>query len=176
MEMNRERGLTLLELVIATVLAIILVSLAMVVSIATIQRGRTRGVAHEIQSMAQLARMEAVSRNRQCLVLLSPEAGQVMVTDGQGTPASNDDILLRETKLPSSIAFQRPDSGNSINWESLGGSPVWFRLVFSPDGTVASGDGDIFLKGDEHYERLSIFVSGSTRIWSWKEGAWQVGG
>ena len=166
----------MLELVITIVLAIILVSLAMVVSLATIQRGRTRGVAHEIQSMTQLARMEAVSRNRECLVLLSPEAGQVMVTDGLGTLASNDDILLREAKLPSSVAFMRPDPGSSINWESLGGSPAWFRLVFSADGTVASGDGDIFLKGGENYERLSIFVSGSTRVWSWKEGAWQVGG
>ena len=168
--------MTMLEMIFVIALMAVLIAIALGGSLASLQRGRAQSAIHEIQSMAQLARMEAVSRNRECVLLLSPDTRQVIAADGQDTPSTTDDLILREARLPSSVAFARPDSGSSISWESLGGSPAWYRLRFASDGTVAAGDGDIFLKGDEHYERLSVFISGGTRISTWKEGGWQQGG
>jgi len=173
--MYRERGLTILELVIAIVLAVLLITSTLVVSLATLNRGHSRAAIHEIQSLTQLARMEAVSRNRECRVLLSPDSRQVVVTDGLGTVSDSDDIVIRETWLPSTVMFTRPDTGAAINWESLGGTPAWFGLRFAADGTVVAGDGDLFVSGGEHYGRLSIFVSGGTRISTWRNGAWETG-
>jgi Tfp pilus assembly protein FimT len=165
----------MLELVIALVLAALVISVMIVAYLSTMNRSRARGAVHEIQSLTQLARMEAVSRSRECRVLLSPDLRKVMVTDGWGTVSADDDIVLHQATLPPSVSFTRPDAGAAINWNSLGGSPPWFGLRFAADGTVVEGESDIFLKGAEHYGRLSVFVSGGTRISTWRDGAWRTG-
>ena len=98
-----------------------------------------------------------------------------MVTDGRGTLADSDDLVLRRATLPAAIDFARPDSGDAVAWESLGGSPAWFAVRFAADGTVTAGEGDLVLKGGERYGRISVFASGATRVSTWKEGAWHAG-
>jgi len=172
--MHRQLGMTLIELLGVIALAILLISVTIVVSLSTLNRSGSRGAIQKVQSLAQFARMEAVSRNRDCRVLLSPELRQLMVTDGRGTPTGDDDVVLQRAALPTSVVFGRPDPGDAVGWRSLGGSPEWYGVRYGADGTVAEGDGDLFVQAGESYGRLSVFVSGATQVATWKNGNWHT--
>jgi prepilin-type N-terminal cleavage/methylation domain-containing protein len=169
-----ERGFTLLELMVVVALAAVLVAIAVLVSMPLIGKESGRSAVYEIQTMAQLARMEAVARNRECRLLLCPGLRQVLVTDSLGTTVTTDDQVLHSTKLPESVSFERPDVGAAVTWESLGGSPAWFGVRFASDGTIEAGEGDVVVHGGDHYGRISLFTAGGAQVTTWNNGAWRA--
>ena len=171
---STERGYTLLEVMFVVALAAALVAVAILVSMPLIGKESGRSAVYEIQTMAQLARMEAVARNRECRLLLSPALRQLLVTDTLGTTATTDDQVLHSTTLPESVAFERPDAGAAVTWESLGGSPAWFGVRFASDGTIEAGEGDVVVHGGDRYGRISLFTAGSAQVTTWSNGAWRA--
>jgi len=171
---SAERGFTLLELMFVVALAGVIAAIAVLVSGPLIGTEGGRSAVYEIQTMAQLARMEAVARNRECRLLISPALRQVMVTDSLGTTVTTDDQVLHDSTLPESVSFERPDTGAAVTWESLGGSPAWFGVRFASDGTIEAGEGDVVVHGGDRYGRISLFTAGSAQVTTWSNGAWRA--
>jgi len=168
-------GFTLLELVSVLAIAVVLLALAMLVAQPMIGNESGRGAVYELQTMAQLARMEAVARNRECRLLLCPTSREVLVTDTRGTTADpSDDEVLHGTVLPEAVTFERPDAGSAVTWANIGGSPEWFQVRFGSDGIVEAGEGDVVVHGGQRYGKVAVFVSGGTQVTSWKAGAWKA--
>jgi prepilin-type N-terminal cleavage/methylation domain-containing protein len=170
----RQRGFALLELVFVVAIAAALLAMAVLVSGALIGKESGRGAIYEIQTLAQLARMEAVARNRECQLLLSPSLRQMAVTDTLGTSDVSDDEVLHGTAFSEAVRFERPDSGSAVTWTSIGGSPEWFRVRFASDGTIEAGEGDVCIHGGDRYGRVSLHASGGSRVTTWGQGGWQA--
>jgi prepilin-type N-terminal cleavage/methylation domain-containing protein len=169
-----ERGFTLLEIMVVVALAAVLVAIAVLVSMPMIGKESGRSAVYEIQTMAQLSRMEAVARNRESRLLLCPSLRQVLVTDSLGTSVTTDDQVLHSTTLPRNVTFERPDIGAAVTWESLGGSPAWFGVRFASDGTIEAGEGDVVVHGGDRYVRISLYTAGSAQVTTWSNGAWRA--
>ena len=134
-----------------------------------------RSAVYTLQSMAQLARMEAVARNRECRLLLSEDLRRVVVTDTLGTTSdTSDDEVLHDSTLPEAVTFERPDAGSAVTWASLGGSPEWFQVRFASDGTVEAGEGEVVVRGGDHYGRIAVFPSGGSQVTKWDSTGWRA--
>jgi prepilin-type N-terminal cleavage/methylation domain-containing protein len=170
-----EGGFTLLELVSVLAIAAVLIAMTMFVAGPMIGNESGRGAMYELQMLAQLARMEAVARNRECRLLLCPASREMLVIDTRGTTADpSDDEVLHGTVLPESVTFERPDAGSAVNWASIGGTPEWFQVRFASDGTVEAGEGDVIVHGGERYGKVAVFVSGGTQVTTWTTGGWKA--
>jgi Tfp pilus assembly protein FimT len=170
-----EGGFTLIELVSVAVIAAVLIGLATLVARPLIGNESGRGAVYELQTLAQLARMEAVARNRECRLLLCPASREVLVTDTRGTTSDpSDDEVLHGTVLPGSVTFERPDAGSAVTWASIGGTPEWFRVRFASDGTVEAGEGDVVVHGGDRYGKVAVFASGGTQVTTWSASGWKA--
>lgn len=168
-----ERGFTLLEMLSILAFAVLLLALAAVAGRPLIGNEKARGAVYEIQSVVQLARMEAVTRNRETRLLLCPAQREMMVTDTFGTVSTSDDQMLYGATFAEGVMFQHPGGGAAVGWESLGGSPAWFQIRFASDGTVEAGEGDVVVHGGEHYGRVAVFSSGASQVTKWRQGSWE---
>ena len=168
-------GFTLLELVSVVAIATVLIGMTMLALRPIIGNESGRGAVYELQTLTQLARMEAVARNRECRLLFSPILREVRVTDTRGTTADpSDDEVLHGTVLPETVSFERPDSGLAVTWASIGGTPEWFQVRFASDGTVEAGEGEVVVHGGDRYAKVAVFTSGGTQVTSWKASGWQT--
>ena len=168
-------GFTLVELLSVLAIATVLLALTMLVAQPMIGNESGRGAVYELQTLAQLARMEAVARNRECRLLLCPTSRELLVTDTRGTTADpTDDEVLHGTVLPEAVTFERPDAGSAVTWASIGGTPEWFQVRFGSDGTVEAGEGDVIVHGGERYGKVAVFVSGGTQVTTWTTGGWKA--
>ncbi len=168
-----EGGFTLVELVSILAIAAVLIALTMLIAGPMIGNESGRGAVYELQSLAQLARMEAVARNRECRLLLCPTSREVLVTDTRATVDPTDDEVLHGTVLPESVTFERPDAGSAVTWASIGGTPEWFQVRFASDGIVEAGEGDVVVHGGDRYGKVAVFVSGGTQVTTWSASEWK---
>jgi prepilin-type N-terminal cleavage/methylation domain-containing protein len=172
---SAQRGFSLIELVSVVAIAAVLLALIALAARPLIGTESGRSAVYTLQSMAQLARLEAVARNRECRLLLSTDLRQVVVTDTLGTTANaSDDEMLHGSTLPEGVAFERPDSGSAVTWASLGGSPEWFQVRFASDGTVEAGEGEVVVHGGDRYGRVAVFTSGGSQVTSWSSTGWRA--
>src|SRR6185436_19148601 len=74
-------------------------------------RDDVRLAAEQVHTYLQLARVEAVSRERVCLLLVDATSGTMRVADSAGTPETADDLVLHEVELPRGVHFVDPDAG-----------------------------------------------------------------
>jgi prepilin-type N-terminal cleavage/methylation domain-containing protein len=170
---HSERGFSLLELLSALAIAALLIGLAVLVAGPLVGNESGRGAVYELQTLVQLARMEAVARNRECRLLLCPTLREIRVIDTRGTLADpSDDEVLHGTVLPETVSFERPDAGSAVEWASIGGSPEWFQLRFASDGTVEAGEGDVIVHGGDRYGKVAVFTSGGTQVTAWRASGW----
>ena len=171
--MNRQKGITLVELLI--VVAVISLGLLAVgtYTVPWAAREGLRSAVFDMQTYMQLARIEAVSRNRDCRFVIDGTGHSIGVFDSAGTTAVGDDILLYETDLPETVSFARPDSGSAITLTNVSGKV--FHTVFGSDGIVSSGTGQASLLGGSKYERLQVFGAGGIRIQKWNGTKWVTG-
>ena len=170
--MNNQKGMTLIELVIVVALASVTLVAAATYSLPWIARERARSAVYDVQSYLQLTRIEAVSRNRQCRFVLDTATRSLQVFDGNGTTATKaDDVLLYETNLPSQIQFARPDTGNAVTLAQVGTSSV-YETVFTSDGIVAQGTGEVALFGGDEFNRVMVFGAGGVSVDRWAGSGW----
>jgi len=170
--MTNQKGMTLIELVIVVALAGVTLVATASYTLPWIARERARSAVYDVQSYLQLTRIEAVSRNHHCRFVLDTSTGGLQVFDGNGTTTTKaDDVLLYETTLPSDIQFARPDAGNAVTLAQVGTSAV-YETVFTSDGIVSQGTGEVALYGGQEYNRVMVFGAGGVSVDRWAGSGW----
>jgi prepilin-type N-terminal cleavage/methylation domain-containing protein len=172
--MRNERGMTLIELMLVVAVASLALIATAAYSVPWIAREKMRGAVYDVQLYMQLARIEAVSRNQLCRMVLDTTGGTLEVFDSNGTSNTADDLLLYSRRLPASIEFDRPDSGSAVTLSQIGSTDS-YQATFNSNGTVDAGSGVVVIHGAEQYGKVSIFGAGGTQVEKWTNGAWHVG-
>jgi len=171
--MRSESGVTLFETLFVVSMAALVLFATAAYAIPWIARENVRGAVYDVQTYLQLARIEAVSRNRDCRMIVNTTNRTLRVVDSNGTPSPTDDTQLYTRNLPSSITFARPDSGIAIGFNKLDGSN--FDVTYGSDGTVPTGIGTAYLFGGERFVRISVFGAGGTSVERWNGKNWESG-
>ena len=172
--MKSEQGMTLIEtLIVVSVAGLVLVATA-AYSIPWIARENMRGAVYDVQTFLQLTRIEAVSRNRDCRMVVNTSTRRLQVFDTNGTSLTTDDTQLYTRTLPSSITFARPDSGVAVGYSQIGGSSS-YEVIYTSEGTVSTGVGTAHLFGGQRYGRISVFGAGGTAVERWDGSGWESG-
>jgi Tfp pilus assembly protein FimT len=164
--------MTLIELVIVMSLASVTLVATATYALPWLARERARSAVYDVQSYLQLTRIEAVSRNRECRFVLDTSTRTMQVFDGNGTSATkSDDILLYEATLPDRVRFARPDTGAPVTLTQIGSSSV-YETVFTSDGIVSSGTGEVAMFGGDEYNRVMVFGAGGVSVDRWSGSGW----
>jgi prepilin-type N-terminal cleavage/methylation domain-containing protein len=168
-----ETGMSLTELVIVLVLVAVLLAATATYSVPWLAREEMRGAVYTVQTHLQMARIQAVSRNREVRFLVDGDAGWVRLVDLNDPASILDDVTLAEARLPSTVAFARPDGGAPITLAALPAGV--YQATFAGDGSVAEGAGEIDLVGGGRYSRVLLYGAGGVRTETWDGAAWRPG-
>ncbi|HEU4402962.1 MAG TPA: GspH/FimT family pseudopilin [Candidatus Polarisedimenticolia bacterium] len=171
--MRHEQGMSLAEISIVLALAAIVITVAVTYALPWIGREEMRGAVYQVQTHLQLARIQAVTRNRSCRFVIDGASGRVQVFDLVDPASATDDIQLADLTLPSTVAFSRPDSGSAITLTA--GSGTQYLATFAADGSVSDAAGEIVLKGGDRYDKVTLYGAGGIRVEHWDGSAWTVG-
>ncbi|HKQ61619.1 MAG TPA: GspH/FimT family pseudopilin [Candidatus Polarisedimenticolaceae bacterium] len=171
--MKKQAGMTLIELLIVLAAAAIIATITAGYALPWIAAERVRSAIYDVQTYLQISRIEAVSRNRAVRFVLNTATRQIAVIDSVGTSSTSDDVTIRQTVLPTTVSFARPISGAPVTLTSLGGNA--YETIFSSDGSVTSGTGDVSLLGGAQYQRVSVFAAGGTQVSIWRISRWVSG-
>ena len=171
--MSKQRGFTLIELLVVLMLAGLLLLAVGSYALPWLRRESMRSAIYDVQTFLQLARVEAITRNRECRFEIDTATSVVRVYDRMDPADLTDDVLLRSAQLDDSVDFARPGGGAAVTLSALSAST--FEAVFRQDGVVTVGIGDIVMLGGSRYERVSVFGAGGTQVERWDKGAWHVG-
>jgi len=166
--------MTLIEVMLVVAVASLVLIATAAYSVPWIAREKMRGAVYDVQLYMQLARIEAVSRNQVCRMVLDTSGGTIAVLDSNGTSNTADDLLLYSRTLPTSIEFNRPDSGAAVTLSQIGSTDS-YQATFNSNGTVDVGTGEVVIHGAEQYGKVSVFGAGGTQVEKWNDGAWHVG-
>ena len=171
--MNGQKGITLTELLIVVAMVSLGLLAVGTYTVPWAAREGLRSAVYDMQTYMQLARIEAVSRNRDCRFVIDAGNRRIGVMDSAGTPSTGDDILLYSADLPDTVSFARPGMGSPITLTHVTGKT--FHTVFGSDGIVDVGTGEVALLGGSHYERVQVFGAGGIRIQKWNGTQWVTG-
>ncbi len=171
--MNSQKGITLTELLIVLAVASLGLLAVGTYAVPWIAREGLRSAMYDMQTYMQLARIEAISRNRDCRFVIDTATNRIGVLDTAGTPSLGDDILLYESDLPDTVSFARPDTGSAVTINHISGTV--YQTLFGNDGIVSLGTGEVVLFGGSTYERVQVFGAGGIRIQKWNGTKWAIG-
>jgi prepilin-type N-terminal cleavage/methylation domain-containing protein len=171
--MRNQRGLTLIEALVVVALGAITVSATLIYSAPWLGRESMRSAANDLQAFLQLAKIEAVSRNRDCRVVLDTGSGGLEILDSLGTGDPADDTVLHAHRLPPAVRFERPDTGPLVTFADLGGGA--YHAVFSSAGVVSAGAGAVYLRGGFEYGCVEVHGAGAVAISYWNGTGWVAG-
>lgn len=167
-----QRGATLAEVTIALFLLAVAIVVASPHSLRWLGTEASRSAAYETQMLLQLARAEAVTRNRSCRFEIDAQQAVAQVWDLNDPGNGSDDVRLAAVRLPSRVRFSHPEGAAAITLQSLGGSR--YGATFRSDG-VATGAGYVVLEGNASFRRLSVYAAGGTKLERWGGSSWLTG-
>jgi len=174
--MRSEAGMTLIELLIVVAVGALLLVVVSAFSIPWMQKEAMRSAVYDVQTYIQLAKIEAVGRNRECRFVVDTSTRTLQVFDGAGTDAATDttdDILLYDTTIPEVVSFTNPQMGAAVTLDDLGSGA--YQIEFTSDGIVNTGTGVVMLHGGESYGRISVYAAGGVEVERWNGAAWYSG-
>jgi Tfp pilus assembly protein FimT len=166
--------MTLIELVIVVAAAALVLVATMAYAIPWMAKESMRSAVYDVQTYLQLARIEAISRNRDCRFVVDTSTGGLSVFDSNGTADPLDDTELYSNRLPENVVFTRPEGGSAVTLSQIDGGPS-YEAVFTSDGTVTAGTGEVVLHGGEMFGRVQIFGAGGIQVDRWDGSQWAVG-
>ena len=171
--MRGEHGVSLAEItVVMVVMAIIVVSIGSY-SIPWLGREEMRGAIYQVQQFLQLARAQAITRNRDCRFQVDTSSRTINVLDLNDPANTTDDILLHNATLSTKVSFARPDTGAAVTLTSLGGT--LYGATFASDGSVSTGAGLVAMQGGDGNYRISLYGAGGIRVERWNGSGWVLG-
>jgi prepilin-type N-terminal cleavage/methylation domain-containing protein len=131
---RRERGFTLIEILVVLAILFIAVMLSAPYLSRQIQRSKLVGVAHQASGLMRQARMDAIKRSQCALVRIDPGTGKVEALsdrDGNCLP-SVPDVRIGEVVLPNGVTFTSPCGAGLASVRALTGGVA----VFQSDGSA----------------------------------------
>ena len=170
--MHSERGVTLIELLVVLVIAAMALTVSVTGSLSWIHRQAALSAVYDVQSHLQLARVQAITRNRDCQFVIDESTGRIQLFDLSDPLDPGDDIELADLALPSTVSFSRPGGGPAVTLSPLTGTK--YEATFVPEGSVSSSVGEIVLEGGEGYHRVTLYRAGGVRIERWNGSSWQT--
>ena len=171
--MRGERGMSLAELTVVMVIAALVISAAVTYAIPWLGREEMRGAVYHVQQFLQLARIQAVTRNRSCQFRIDTASRGVTVVDLNDPADATDDIQLYGETLPRAVTFARPDLGSIVTMALLSGTT--YQATFASDGSVSSGAGVVALQGGDASYLVTLFGAGGVRVERWNGTLWVSG-
>jgi Tfp pilus assembly protein FimT len=171
--MRGEEGMSLAEITVVMVIMAVIVTAIGTYSLPWLGREEMRGAVYQVQQYLQLARAQAVTRNRACRFQIDTASRRMTVLDLNDPASTTDDILLHDATLSTRISFTRPDGGSALTLTSLGGS--LYGATFASNGSVSTGAGLIALQGGDGSYRVSLYGAGGVRVERWDGTAWVLG-
>jgi Tfp pilus assembly protein FimT len=168
-----ERGVSLPEILATIAVAALVVGTAAAMSVHWLGREDNRSAVYTLRTQMQIARVQAVSRNRACRLLLDTSSRRVRILDLNDPANSTDDLLLAETTLSTKIQFASPTGGPPVTLAAVSGTV--YQATFAPDGSVPAGAGAICLLGGDRYNRITLLGAGGTKFERWDGNAWVQG-
>lgn len=165
--MLRQQGVGIGE----SLLLVAAAALAVLATAARVLPGATtpstvRRAALQLHTDLQLARVEAVSRDRLCYARLDLEQRSIAVLDSMGTPSETDDRRLRETTLPPSVIV----TSGEADPEAPADNARTLTLEFRPEGVATTGAITVF-DGSE-YRRVRVDESAHLWLLRWDGHGW----
>lgn len=171
--MHSERGVTLIELIVVVVVGLGLAAITVAYSMPWMIKESVRSALYDVNGFMQMAKVEAVSRNRPVRFVINTTSRQVQVWDSLGTSSTSDDSLLHVRDLPTHVIFDRPDTGSAITLDTVGTDG--YEAVFTPDGMLSSSAGVVCLAGSEAFGSVSIYAAGGIEVFEWNGTEWKSG-
>jgi prepilin-type N-terminal cleavage/methylation domain-containing protein len=177
---RRERGFTLIEMLVVVAILFIAVMLAAPFLNKQIQRSKLVGVANQTAGLMRLARMEAIKRSQCAVVKLNSGAGAVEAYSGTISavePFCDLGPLLGTVLLPKSVSFGAiPVVGFT--------PPAPNVASFRSDGSIQANGSFRFevpeLGGGSHCMQVTVDPAATARIqiekWDVATSAWHANG
>lgn len=136
---RRERGFTLIEMLVVLAIMSIAALLAAPYLSRQIQRTKLVGVAQQASGLMRLARMDAIKRSQCAMVRIDLDADKVEALsdrDGDCLPSAAD-VKLGEVVLPKSVSFASPCGTGAASVKDFTPWPSNPSLaVFQSDGSA----------------------------------------
>jgi prepilin-type N-terminal cleavage/methylation domain-containing protein len=170
--MRGDEGMSLAEVTVVMVVVALIATAAASYTIPWLGREEMRGAVYQVQQYLQVARVQAISRNRSCRFQIDTSNRRMTVYDLNDPANTTDDILLNDATLSSKITFARPDSGSAVTLTSLGGT--LYGATFASDGSVSAGAGLVAIQGGDGNYRVNLYGAGGVRVERWDGGAWML--
>lgn len=159
---STESGFTLLELMVVTAIVSILAVLAVDSLVTQLPRARTKEAARALRGDLQKAKLAAIKRNTDCLVVLTVAAGTnsgsvVTCIDDNGDTLCNaaDDTMITQ------LAFDDYDDAELSSHTFLG-NPFIFNSRGTPkltSGALCMGTAEVNCTSDVNYSRKVVMSS-----------------
>ena len=178
--MKREKGFTLLELMVTIVILCILLGLAIPAFSRWIPNYRLRGAARDLYSNFQLAKMTAVKDRARCGVLFDVanaryrvvSAGLNRTFESNSSTVGGDDVVLK------TVNFSEYGSGVGFGYGSatggVGGAGFDNNVTFDEDGILFDSRGMVFkpsgAAGADGYVYLQNNRNNSYAVGVWSSG------
>jgi Tfp pilus assembly protein FimT len=165
-------GFTVPELLVVFAILAVVITVSISYAIGWLSKVESRGAAFTIESFLQRARMEAVSRNRDCRFTVDTATRRIRVLDLMDPANTTDDLVLADATLSSKVNFARPDFGSPVTLTLISGTT--YAATFASDGSLSAGTGLVSLLGGQGYLRVSLYGAGGAAVTQWDGANWVV--
>jgi len=166
---SRQTGFTMPEMLIVVAVIALVGGIAITAVVPWLGREAMRGAVYQVQQAMQIARAQAIARNRNTRLVVDAATRQVAVIDLNDPSDLTDDLLVHNMTLPKNVRFARPDTGAAVTLTLV--STNLYQATFTSDGSV-TGAGIVSLTGGNGSYRITLYGAGGTGLERWAGSAW----